>query len=1404
MIKKRLIALTLIATLSFESVALASTLVVGYKSINNNSDSDFKTTEHDLKKVASNIGSSNSFNEILNYDSTKALPNNSVLSYMEENDLLGDDLSITFDNGKVSTSEFPSINPSVPVKRSDFLVALSKSVFGVQKSRPIVFKTNPTRLINGKEIDVYSSNDYKPYGYQGSDNEFDFSRGDNHVYISPNVYEMYFKTLIDKGIISLKDFSNVAMVEDLSKFGATSSGSKSYPVWHNGLEEFKVNGANPSQYDVYGENPLGQFFKYSKSKDGVSISKSDVSWMFNEKILTIDALKYVESCLRISEKDMTESEAKIINFKYGANYLYNLDDANSKTIMFLIAKGVLNFEDESEFNVMYRELDYNLMAKVLYRVHNKDARLDFSKVQLTDSDNFWLTKGFRESKLKVYFGETPKTETYVSEVKSQASSGFIKPRPVVIADGPKTYKVTRIYYKTTTIDYIYKGKKLPNWDLDDTVVKIDNTTNNAYTVVEYNVVATSEKAALGIIDVNATMTYRDKPTQAALPAYSKIGESGEEQYYVSQSAFGVLDYDPIQIVSDKYLVNTDTGAKALLLEDNKVAIIGNEIIRSDEDMVYSANNEVHYNLNIIKKLLSDKMMDQIAPSSIFLTAGRVGNEEQYTIKATNGADLGKTYVSTFNVVPYVNAPSAPKKDVSFYNITQTSSTNNFVIFNIKDDIGSDKDQYMVMELRYSLPSSVDGVVEKSQYDEFLNGGLSMATVFDNMYKEPKAGSPLRKWWDSNLTFTNAMMNYMMGTKGKPYISSGYLAPSIYVLSESGGATQEDLMKLFTEKLKLTNDFTSSHIIGNNDFIKSYFTVDGTSISSNDAVYDSVKGIRKFQIYKMRPGSSGNFKDYSEFITTGSDQVYRDISNNGQFKVDDRAKTITTASRKYNLSKFVVGSYYKLEQKDGKVIEFSCSQLDSNGIATFVSNVPYEAVIKDGKVTCIDPDTKEERTVEDQITHFNANGYKWPITEGLVTDKDRQGENVVYKTTIKDVVGYYYSEDKVWFYKGGGENMTEVDYKSGKEGIKVNYFPQINLNVQDFKVDDNNNLMKEPNFAMLDVSNVTNFGVTSQIIDSIAYANSGVVSQSQLKRSSKVIIGDISFNVKDGYLVSPVLKNKTIVADFQGANMATEDKIKAISARTIGSIPVTLSRVGAFSKDIHQVNLDNNNGNGPAHKALADYLVNVKLGIPIDNKVENGTLYGKNNVSVYGSNEMYQPGARFESYCIAIKFDEAVKFRPLNADSSSYTLLTVVNENGPGFLQKIPYFTETLNLFDNEGLYTSLTKSKFEKSKFANEFIEGFRDLYMLKKQQDFLGLIKYWIRLLVSILCITNLLVVLIKRTMIDIVIRDIRNPGGDKQGPDIYKWFTLGFQDAESDSSLLHAIGLSLMFFAVAVFVSI
>lgn len=75
----------------------------------------------------------------------------------------------------------------------------------------------------------------------------------------------------------------------------------------------------------------------------------------------------------MEDQSSTKLEASIVSYKYGVSYLSKLSESDKETVQFLVAKGILNFEDQSEMINLYGPLTNELAYKLLYRVANEDS-----------------------------------------------------------------------------------------------------------------------------------------------------------------------------------------------------------------------------------------------------------------------------------------------------------------------------------------------------------------------------------------------------------------------------------------------------------------------------------------------------------------------------------------------------------------------------------------------------------------------------------------------------------------------------------------------------------------------------------------------------------------------------------------------------------------------------------------------------------------------------------------------------------------------------------------------------------------------------------------------------------------------------------------------------------------------
>lgn len=264
--------------------------------------------------------------------------------------------------------------------------------------------------------------------------------------VSSDLQNVDFRALGVKSISEIKmsskkqAFFDGVIIADNCKWAATlskipivkatrvySSDGKKFLADYEKLSSEKVAVANVPWASELGlsfcqAKSLGYSYKVEKD---FHVTPKVPNYFKSEKIYTIDALHDVETLLRTTEKDMSKLEASIVSYKYGITYLSNLTEEDKNTVQYLIAKGILNYEDANELVNLYGVLDRETAYKILYRVANKDARLDFSTVTLTDNETSWQAKGYGEDHISIIRASAvPYVETVSKkELKHLLNSG---------------------------------------------------------------------------------------------------------------------------------------------------------------------------------------------------------------------------------------------------------------------------------------------------------------------------------------------------------------------------------------------------------------------------------------------------------------------------------------------------------------------------------------------------------------------------------------------------------------------------------------------------------------------------------------------------------------------------------------------------------------------------------------------------------------------------------------------------------------------------------------------------------------------------------------------------------------------------------------------------------------------
>lgn len=1466
--KKAVMGALSVALLLSNSGQVYATTVTGVRSLNNlDKRIDYKDTQYDndLSIPASVVERTQDLgvqDTSVVVDKAKNDSGYSIasitdkeLAWLIQHDIVSRVSDIQVNGSKIdvsATTPLVSKKGGEPVKKSDLLVGIYKAAYGPIRSRTLLFNYPSVRIASEivKRYDEFG-NEYEEilpqrkqtvstgadfmYDLNGRNTRVSFPYGDFYSYVSTNVYELYFKELLDKNIISLQEMSDVDFQETYKKLGVqVSQGQPQFPNWYNQLPPFSVNrpGIVSSLKSAVIDakvQPLGKSFVVSNlpygATDGVttpnvSIKYEEKDYFVSESVDTISALKYIESILRLTEKDMTNTEAQIVTYKYGSSYLNFLNESDKRTVMFLTAKGVLNFEDNNEYKNLYGALTQEFYYKLLYRLSNKDARLNFSAIQLTDSDNFWLEKGFAQIKLSINTVNpskkselSSKTKNYlavpdihtlsVEEVKSVASAGKSagrmlsgRDKKILFAanENPtRKYSVKKVLdsldkysYQGVPLSKLTKGEKVS----DDIVGHEKASKESDAIVVEFQVTATSMAMALSTINIRLQCLYDGYFVSQQINAVTKYTEDGKEVTLIPESLFNLKD-SKISKVQDKMLVNTETGATAVLLQDQNMALIGNHIISSTDLMVMSINGERYYNMDIISKLMSNVYVSQLDPNSIYFSP-ELRNEELAYVQASTGSFVGKTYVAKFKNLKSDGSDllddEGMTQDDYFVNISQMSSGQNIMIrdFSMVTSQGERKIFKAILQFRYREPDSnahLSGV-----------GGLkdnpSVKDISDFFYTRPKLSAEdgldgssrsLQEWWDNNIEISNAFANVFYGTRGVNYIRSGYLAPSVSILYDSDTPDAKDYVNTVLQQVgaELPADWYSKFI--------------GDTSMYNDKVQESEDKINGDGIYYPSKRLATNLFPKWVHAMFNNDSVFPlpdDRKNSYLWRVMMQDRVFDEIP-----SVQLVGNNYLYNTKSGVFI------VSNNGQGSVYKKAdPGDLRLKmwydsENKIVVLGDTAEFEHYLQGTYRYVTLGNYKF-----LVKSSDGNKLNLVdfqevggspYKTQ-RGSKEYYelrsqgkesairsrYSELQALFscktsntdnisctnYEGAVDSFDSASHvsdmliTSSSEGYFV-YDDRSVINEEDPAtfIDSNNRETKR-------YSDVYDKDVKAHVSIQIkmnywAVNQNGELYPRRLPaafQTSSIQYGSVTRGVIDSIMLKAMeakdlneLEGGTKV--YIGNNVFTKIgenfisypiKIDSVLMEAVGDATNTDKVLNSALKYFSKYRIFSGQQGTP----LSSFIQSAKLSMPaIDDKFENALVAADNVVYVMSSSGKVKsdktPYSRdkvsaIDLITLSLSFHNGLKAIPISEDKKEYQMLYSTNSLGEGRLLNIPFFNESLSLKAQEDLYLSAVRENFRPNKYSSDIKKNFQSMYEKSFHGDMLALLGMLVCLICSYLVV--------------------------------------------------------------------
>lgn len=1255
--------------------------------------------------------------------------------------------------------------------KSEFYTYMYKAKYGNITSRPLVYSEEPYRNIRGiKKFSSYvSAKDYVPRDFvfdgialsakeslvvkhnkdcayddnvlhsdcnpdclsyintsvetsDASNTNFDI-QDDLNVLVSSDVTELYLDKLLDIGLINRDDLSNSQFLSEYQKnSGRWSTALGVYEPFEVGDSGVGTDASNAGSF-------LGQSFKvvpfdlngntvnYNQSNGqsilgGLTYYKVPSTYFKSEELQVIDALKIVEDFLRVTEKNMSDTEADIVAYKYGCPYLSLLNADTAKTVKYLIAMGVVDFEDREDFSCLYDVLTKEKTYDIIYKVFNTSARTDYSKVQLTDTDSFWKEKGYTQSKITLVNDppqslpwtvdiqpEIPRVGASLWQYNSSETGMYEEPSTLannltsISADekdtivetdkSAKTFIVTKGMVSSST--GLFKGKSVKDITTDDFdgLIKsnaIGTGKNSGFRIMEFKVRATSESLAVAYIDSNFTFSLKDSTsTIHAVTMISDENNTTSYRSYISATEF-TNGLSSIEVLYDKVLKNKMTGAMAIILQDSKTALIGNTIISLKDKAVFNINNETYYSLEVIKGLMDESYLSTLDPLTLY-TSKNVNDTNKVDVVGSSGNVIERISTATFDGL---NAKSASAKTQMMYNTNQMTRSVNTVMKDYEIPCnGVMAKVRMVVDWEYVLPSDATNLS-----DIVINDNATIKEVSSFLFTRSD-DKTLGKWWDNNVGLSNGLMNLMMGTTKQSYIKSGYMAPSITILNTNPSLATSTIYDTIFADIELDSSYITTFLGGDFNNLVEY------SFNKSDKVSDAYGKMLSSRTIECIAGTkytkNSDCYDFSgRYVLSPAGNLYKSIIEDDRFTY---SKGILTVSTRVNSDSTV--------DLDGKFLKLNGEEYFVNGYSAggtayrLVKVNPVNGYINsDGtqfKLTSTQTGGTDviKNKIESIVNGLNAGSYV------PVADMTRSSmSSVLPVNNIKN--GLYISEGNVYSISSTLNTMYKKTNTDNSIGIKASAFPCVYPRRSQYALNSDDELVPATSTPYLMQGNIFYSGIIQSMIDSIIANSVKAVNFNQLPIGSDVIIQDSRFSVTESGLVSYANTNKTLVTGCVGSSSDPTDAVlKFFSGLNI----LYSGRPVSFTS----------------------YITNVAITNPNKDKPTSNTLVKRNGSYFIKSGDKYDnfyTSAKVDSVSFGITLDPSIKFRLIDGTENLYTIMLSSDQYSEGYLDNTSYFKERLTLSLKDDLYLKLLKSKYEPLSKFNDLAQEFKDTYKAQWYAD--------------------------------------------------------------------------------------
>lgn len=259
-------------------------------------------------------------------------------------------------------------------------------------------------------------------------------------YRTNDVLEIYIRAALSKGLL---EHDRDLRTEEFNKVFIDGSQTTAMETWSPSAPPYIVNRSSNKLLtaanvkttqlkDVMGKNFSITYNNNNFNIHRVNLFSGSTGYFSTERVYKMDLYRYIYTFVSANEKKLSDLESEIVNYKYGMELegVARSED-DKKIIMYLIAKGILNFDDTEDFANLYQAVTYAEFLPILYRTASPNARLDFSKIQLTDSETSWRGKGYAPQSTYIVSGSTPSNVRFVMnpELTAEQQTGDMGESP---------------------------------------------------------------------------------------------------------------------------------------------------------------------------------------------------------------------------------------------------------------------------------------------------------------------------------------------------------------------------------------------------------------------------------------------------------------------------------------------------------------------------------------------------------------------------------------------------------------------------------------------------------------------------------------------------------------------------------------------------------------------------------------------------------------------------------------------------------------------------------------------------------------------------------------------------------------------------------------------------------------